>query len=105
MPTSTRTPQTAGPVPADALRAGAGRGVESISISRFKATCLAVLERVRVTGEPVLVTRRGEPVAEIVPPAPLHGGDWLGAMTGTGRIVGDIVAPAADPAEWESLRR
>src|SRR6266404_5716433 len=42
--------------------------MEEIAISKFKATCLAVLERVRKTGRPVLVTRFGEPVAELVPP-------------------------------------
>lgn len=41
--------------------------METISISKFKATCLAVLERVRKTGEPVQVTKFGKPVAEIVP--------------------------------------
>ena len=42
--------------------------MEEIAISKFKATCLAVLERVRKTGKPVLVTRFGEPMAELVPP-------------------------------------
>ncbi len=35
--------------------------MEEIAISKFKATCLAVLERVRKTGQPVLVTRFGQP--------------------------------------------
>lgn len=42
--------------------------IETISVSRFKATCLAVLQRVKRTGKPVLITRFGEPVAELVPP-------------------------------------
>ena len=46
------------------------RYMEEIAISKFKATCLAVMERVRRTRQPVLVTRFGEPVAEIVPPSP-----------------------------------
>jgi hypothetical protein len=33
--------------------------MEEIAISKFKATCLAVLEKVRKTGKPVLVTRFG----------------------------------------------
>lgn len=79
--------------------------VESIAISEFKATCLAVLERVRQSGQPILVTRRGEPMAEIVPPSPAAGGgSWLGSARGTGEILGDLVAPAADPQEWEALR-
>jgi prevent-host-death family protein len=42
--------------------------MEEIAISKFKATCLSVLENVRKTGKTVLVTRFGEPVAEVVPP-------------------------------------
>jgi prevent-host-death family protein len=79
--------------------------VEEIAISKFKATCLAVLERVRKTGKPVLVTRFGEPVAEVVPPAvPQPKKRELGSLRGTARIVGDIVSPATDPEDWEVLR-
>ena len=35
--------------------------MEEIAISKFKATCLSVLENVRKTGKTVLVTRFGEP--------------------------------------------
>ena len=79
--------------------------METMAISKFKATCLAVLERVRRTGEPILITRFGKPVAEIVPPpAQENQGDWLGCMSGTMEIVGDIISPACDPDEWEALR-
>ncbi len=74
--------------------------MEEMQISTFKATCLAVLERVGKTGQPVLVTRYGQPVAQIVPPP---AGNWLGAMAGAGRIEGDLVAPALDAEEWEAL--
>jgi prevent-host-death family protein len=77
--------------------------MEEIAISKFKATCLAVMERVRRTRKPIRVTRFGKPVAEIVPPAPPEGRK-LGAMAGTGRIVGDIVAPANEESDWEVLR-
>ena len=42
--------------------------MESIAVSKFKATCLAVLQRVKRTGRPVRVTRFGKPVADVVPP-------------------------------------
>lgn len=76
--------------------------MEEIAISKFKATCLAVMERVRRTRQPVLVTRFGEPVAEIVPPSPPpRPKAWLGCMADTADIVGDIVAPAGDAEDWE----
>lgn len=79
--------------------------METIAISQFKATCLAVLERVRRTRRPVLITRFGEPVAEVVPPspAPLPDG-WLGSMSATGRIAGDVVRPASSEDDWDALR-
>jgi prevent-host-death family protein len=79
--------------------------MEEIAISKFKATCLAVLERVRRTRKPVLVTRFGEPVAEIVAPQIAERSKRvLGSMQGTARIVGDIVSPASDEQDWEVLR-
>ncbi len=78
--------------------------MESIAISEFKATCLAVLERVRRSGQPVLVTRRGEPIAEIVPPSSQAlSAPWLGSARGSGHIIGDLVAPAAEERNWEAL--
>lgn len=77
-----------------------------MAISEFKATCLAVLERVRRTGVPVLVTRRGEPIAEVVPPSQAPGsGSWLGSMQGTATIARDLVEPATSADEWDALAR
>jgi prevent-host-death family protein len=79
--------------------------MEEIAISKFKATCLAILERVRKTRKPIRVTRFGEPVAEVVPPSPKPKKKrWLGALAGTGRVVGDIVSPASDEKDWDVLR-
>lgn len=78
--------------------------MEEIAISKFKATCLAVMERVRKTRQPVLVTRFGEPVAEIVPPSPPpRPAGWLGCMAGTAEIVGDVISPAGDAEDWEAM--
>ena len=79
--------------------------VETIAISEFKATCLAVLERVRRTGAPIIVTRRGKPIAEVIPPSLASVGEsWLGGMRGTASIVGDLVSPASENDDWEALR-
>ena len=79
--------------------------MDQMAISKFKATCLATLERVRRTGRPVRVTRFGRPVADIVPPAaePARPG-WLGALRGTARIVGDIKAPSSTLVTWDALK-
>lgn len=77
--------------------------MEEIQISKFKATCLAVLDRVGKTRKPVLVTRFGKPVAQVVPPPQHPAGTWLGAMKDHGEIHGDLVAPAASLSEWEAL--
>ena len=78
--------------------------MKQIAISKFKATCLAVLEEVRKTGEPVRVTRFGKPVAEIVPPAPpKNDGSWLGCMKGEIEILGDIVSSPWTPEELDEI--
>ena len=79
--------------------------METISISKFKATCLARLDRVKRTGQPLLITRKGEPIAEVVPPSPPRKrSGWLGSLRATGRIVGDVVSPATGEGEWDALR-
>jgi antitoxin (DNA-binding transcriptional repressor) of toxin-antitoxin stability system len=78
---------------------------ETMAISKFKATCLAVLERVRRTGEPVRITRFGKAVADIVPPsAPASAETWIGSLRGRARIAGDLIAPVVDPEEWDVVQ-
>ncbi len=70
-------------------------------ISKFKATCLATLERVRRTGRPLRVTRFGKPVADIAPPAPARPArGWLGMLRGSATIVRDIAVPSSQLARW-----
>jgi prevent-host-death family protein len=78
--------------------------MQAIAISKFKATCLAVLERVRRTGEPVLVTKRGVPIVEVVPASRVPRGEReLGDLADTARITGDIVTPVVEPGDWDAL--
>jgi prevent-host-death family protein len=76
--------------------------VESISVSEFKATCLAVIERVRQSGQTVVITKRGEPVAELAPPRPVErkGRGFLGRMRDEFDIVGDIMSPVVGEDDW-----
>ncbi|MCX7962826.1 MAG: type II toxin-antitoxin system Phd/YefM family antitoxin [Burkholderiales bacterium] len=80
--------------------------MERIPVSKFKATCLALVQRVKRTGRPVTITRFGEPVAEVVPArrrASRSG--WLGAMAGRAKIAGDVVGPPGRRGEWAAMRR
>ena len=78
--------------------------MREIAISEFKAKCLAILDEVQKTKRPVRVTRRGKPVAEVVPPSPESPKNIFGFMKGKMEIVGDIISPATDPDDWEVLR-
>jgi len=79
--------------------------MEEIAISKFKATCLAVIDRVRKSGEPILVTRFGQPLVKIQPlqefPKPVRQFTDLG---GTLKIHGDIVGPISDISEWDAYQ-
>ncbi len=72
-------------------------------VSRFKATCLAAVERVRQTGRPLLITKRGGPIAQVVPPprAPAEASRF-GVLAGSAREIGDISGPL-DESDWEAL--
>ncbi len=76
----------------------------NIAISDFKATCLAVLERVRATGESIVVTRHGKPVARVTPvDSGRSENDWMGSLRDRIQITGDVVSPASDAEDWEVL--
>jgi len=63
--------------------------MQKIPAAQFKSQCLAVMDRVFETGEPVVITKRGKAVVKLVP-AEISGDEILGFMTGKGKIVGDI---------------
>lgn len=78
--------------------------MESVAISKFKATCLSLLERVKKTGTPILVTKRGEPVALVTsPPHPPKPKRSFGCMKGTVITKGDIIGPLGEE-DWEALK-
>lgn len=79
--------------------------MQTISISKFKATCLEVLKRVQKTSQPVLITKFGKPVAEVVPPSkPDLPASWLGALASSVAINGDIVGPVSEDQDWNVLQ-
>jgi prevent-host-death family protein len=78
--------------------------MKEVAISEFKAKCLALLDQVQKTRQPILVTRRGKPVAEVSAPKPIESRNWIGSMKGKSKILGDIISPASDESDWEALR-
>jgi prevent-host-death family protein len=79
--------------------------MRELAISEFKAKCLALLERVRKTKQPIRITRHGKPVAEVIPPTPsVDRSKWIGSLEGSMEFRGDIISPASDEDEWEVLQ-
>ena len=74
--------------------------MDSLTVSKFKATCLAVVERVAKSKQRVIITKRGKPIAEVIPyeeetaPVPLKD---------TVAFLGDIISPVATE-DWEALK-
>lgn len=64
-----------------------------------------MIDEVNKSGRPILITKFGEPVAQLAPaPSQPKKRRALGTMKGMFKITGDIVAPVCDPEEWEALR-
>ncbi len=74
--------------------------MKEMPAGEFKAQCLAVMDQVQRSGEPVLITKHGKPVAKLVP-APTPDDDIFGYMAGKVKVVGDIVGPVTPAGDWE----
>jgi prevent-host-death family protein len=74
---------------------------EDDSAEQFKTKCLAIVDRVQKTGESVLITKDGKPVAQLSPAA-ASPEDALGYMAGKVKIVDDIISPITPPEDWET---
>jgi prevent-host-death family protein len=75
--------------------------MKQMPAGEFKAQCLAVMDQVLQSGEPVLITKHGKPVAKLVP-ADNQADDLFGYMAGKVKIVGDIVGPVTPLEDWEN---
>lgn len=75
--------------------------MKQMGAAEFKAECLAIMDHVFKTGESVLITKHGKPVAKLVP-AKKTKDDIFGYMAGKAKIVGDIVGPVTPLEDWES---
>lgn len=76
--------------------------MKKMAAGEFKVHCLAVMDEVQLKKTSVLITKRGKPVAKLVP-ADKDTDDFYGFFAGKGKIVGDVIAPAFSPEEWGDL--
>ena len=74
--------------------------MNSIKASEFKAKCLSLMDEVAYTGEPLVITKNGKPVATLVPYGEKRR-TVAGLHAGALRVQGDIVSPLDDP--WEAM--
>jgi len=74
--------------------------MKQIPAGVFKAQCLAIMDRVLHSGEPVVITKHGKPVVKLVP-AEKHVDDIFDYMAGRAKVVGDIVGPVTPFEDWK----
>lgn len=77
--------------------------MKKIAAGTFKTKCLAIMNEVQAKHETVVITKRGRPVAKLVP-ADKAPDEIYGFLSGKGAIVGNVVAPALRRQEWGKLR-
>jgi prevent-host-death family protein len=70
---------------------------KEIAAGEFKTHCLALLDEVAETGREIIVTKRGKPVAKVMPIEPPK------SLKGSVKVIGDIMN-IVDPDEWEINR-
>ena len=80
--------------------------IQEIAISKFKAKCLSLLQEVSKTKTPIRVTRRGKAIADVVPASSeADERGWIGSLSGSVEIVGDVVSPVIDMETIEALKK
>lgn len=77
--------------------------MKKIAAGTFKSKCLAIMDEVQAKHETVVITKRGRPVAKLVP-ADKAPAEIYGFLAGKGAVVGDVVAPVLGGQEWGKLR-
>ena len=76
--------------------------MKKMAAGDFKVHCLSVMDEVKSKRVSVLITKRGKPVAKLVPVGE-EKDDIFGFLKGKGKVLGDVVSPALTPEEWGDL--
>ena len=77
--------------------------MKEVQISKFKAQCLRLLDEVNRTGEGLTITRNGQPLVVVNPVTDTQTRAKFGIAKNTGKAIGDLISPAVEVSEWESL--
>ena len=77
--------------------------MKSIAVTAFKARCVSLLEDVARTGEPLLVTKRGKPLARVVASGECGARPQV-SLAGTVTVVGDLIGPVLPASAWDAMR-
>ena len=75
--------------------------MKQMPAGQFKAKCLAIMDQVSLSGEPLVITKHGKPVVKLVP-VKKDADDIFDYMAGRARVVGDIVGSVTPPEDWEN---
>ncbi len=75
-----------------------------VGATEFKAKCLELMDRVAERRESYVITKRGKPVAKLVPMERRADEPLFGRLRGLFDEVGDITAPVVPAEEWEAVR-
>jgi prevent-host-death family protein len=75
--------------------------MKQMPAGQFKAKCLAIMDQVSLSGEPLVITKHGKPVVKLVP-VKNNADDIFDYMAGRAKVVGDIVGPVTPPEDWEN---
>ncbi len=79
---------------------GSPNAPRTIKASEFKAKCLKLMDEVAESGEEIVITKNGRPVARLVA-YKVKSGKWFGPDEGIVEILGDIISPI--DVEWEAM--
>jgi prevent-host-death family protein len=77
--------------------------MKTVPAGEFKARCLRIMEEVRTKRVMVLITKKGRPVAKLVP-VDDDADDVFGRLQGVLEIVEDVESPVVASEDWEALR-
>lgn len=78
--------------------------MEHIANSELPETLQQIFAEIQRTKTPLTVTHEGEPLVIIYPATPQPHRPAFGAMKGSGKILGDVIAPAIPATTWEVLQ-